>query len=302
MQISYDDLKTFIAVVDTGSYSKAAQLLGITRTTIARRISKLEELTGDRLVIINTYKFKITESGTQFYNLVVEKFKSFDVTMDEISQRYSCNKEVAGDLRVQLPPMLAMYKISPKIPRFLHDNPKLNLAIFYSKDFEVDLVKNELDVAVVNHLPSKPDQKVKKIFSYSLGLFCTAEYKKNYGVPESIDELREHLIVGHTKENYKLEKYVVLTDKDNNKQIKVAMPRRLMGNSENNTLSFLYSNEAIVPLFIPNDEYTQSRNLIRVLPNWIIKDFHNYYMLTNQFSNELNVRVFTKFIQDCLSK
>lgn len=302
MQITYDDLKTFIAVVDTGSYSKAAQQLGVTRTTISRRIAKLEEITENRLVLVNTYNFKITDFGVQFYDLVVEKVKSFDSVIHGISEKYGLSKEVSGSLRVQLPPMLSMYHISPKIPRFLQNNPNLNLAIFYTKDFEVDLFKHELDIAVVNNMPSKQDQKVQKFFSYNCGLFCTHEYKKNYGIPETIEELSEHLVVGHTKENYKLEKSVILTNTISDQQIEVEMPHRLMANSENNVLPFLYSNEAIVPLLMHNDVCAESENLIRVLPNWIIKDFLNFYILINPFSNELNVGAFIKFIKECLPR
>ena len=55
-----------------------------------------------------------------------------------ISNKFNVSKEISGELRVQLPPMLSMHHISPKLPIFLKNNPKINLAVFYSKDFEVD--------------------------------------------------------------------------------------------------------------------------------------------------------------------
>jgi DNA-binding transcriptional LysR family regulator len=301
MQIIYDDLKTFITVVDFGSYSNAAKHLGITRTTISRRIAKLEDITENKLLIINTYNFKITNFGQELYNSIVDEVKSFDVFIDSLTRKLNANKEISGDLRVQLPPMLSMHHISSKLPAFLKNNPKINLAVFYSKDFEVDIIKHELDLAVVNHIPSKQDQKVRKIFSYDIGLFCTTEYQEQYGIPESIEELQEHLILGYARENYKLEKLVTLTNIIENRQIKFEMPNRLMGNSEVNTIALLNSNEAIVPLILYKDMNKYNPRIVRVLPDWIIKDFLTYYILINPFSNETNVKAFYNFIQECLS-
>lgn len=301
MQITYDDLKTFITVVNSGSYSHAAKNLGITRTTIARKISKLEEITENKLLIVNTYNFKLTTFGQEFYDSVVDKVKSFDVFIDDLSNKFNVSKEVSGDLRVQLPPMLSMHHISPKLPIFLKNNPKINLAVFYSKDFEVDIIKYDLDLAVVNHIPSKQDQKIKKIFSYNIGLFCTKEYQKNNGIPETVEELREHLILGHCRENYKLEKFVTLTNTVDNKKINIEMPNRLMGNSEVNTIALLNSNEAIVPLLLYNTMHSDNPDIVRVLPDWRIKDFMTYYILINPFSNKVNIKAFYNFLQDCLS-
>lgn len=300
MQITYEDLKTFITVVNSGSYSNAAKELGITRTTISRRIAKLEEITENRLLIINTYNFKVTTFGQELYDSVVDKVKSFDTFIENLDNKFNTRKDVAGNLRVQLPPMLSMYHISPKLPIFLKNNPKINLAVFYSKDFEVDIIKHELDLAVVNHIPSKQDQKIKKIFSHSIGLFCTKEYQKTYGIPEHVEELQEHLILGHTRENYKLEKFVTFTNVVDDTTTKIEMPNKLMGNSEVNTIALLNSNEVIVPLLLNHTIHIDNPHIVRVLPDWIIKDFMTYYLIINPFSDKTNVNAFYKFLQDCL--
>lgn len=301
MQITYEDLKTFIVVVQSGSYSKAAQVLSTSRTTIARRINRIEQITANRVVIVNSYHFMITEFGLQFYDSIVNKINSFDQVINEVNARYSHNHEIAGDLRVALPPVLSAYYISAKIPTFLRKYPKLNLAVFYSKNFETDPVRHEIDLMVVNHIPSKQDQKIQKIFSFDVGLFCTRKYQEKYGIPQTLSELNQHIIVGHTREDYKLEKTIKLTNNLNNKIIEVDMPNRLMANSEHNILCFMHSGEAIIPLIMRNEFCLEKDDLVRVLPDYTVKDFLTYYLITNPFSNQLNVQTFATFIKECLS-
>ena len=94
---------------------------------------------------------------------------------------------------------------------------------------------------------------------------------------------------------------MTLTNTVDNKKINIEMPNRLMGNSEVNTIALLNSNEAIVPLLLYNTMHSDNPDIVRVLPDWRIKDFMTYYILINPFSNKVNIKTFYNFLQECLS-
>ena len=298
MDITYEDIKFFITAVETQSYSKAALVLSTTRTTVSRKITRLEQLLGAKLILVNTYSFKVTDFGLQFYDSVVDSVLKFDSSMQEIKSKFQVQQEPEGVLRVLLPPILSMYYISPKIPEFVMKYPKLELVIFYSKDFETDPVKHELDLMLINHLPSKQDQKVKKVFSVEYGFFCTKKYQEEYGIPETLDELDEHVIMGHAQENYKLEHSIAIVNSKTGVSSYISMPKRLMSNSENNSLCFLKSNKVIIALMMKNDICLEQLDLVRVLPDYYFKEYVNYYIVKNSLNNNPNVNLFISFIEE----
>ncbi|AUR52963.1 LysR family transcriptional regulator [Aquella oligotrophica] len=107
---SYDDIFLFVKVVDVGNFSDSAKLLKISAATISRRIRGLEDSLGVALIRRDTRNFELTAAGEQIYQEFLNKDKLFSEAIKNIIAQ---DQEVKGVLRVALPLILGLEKITP---------------------------------------------------------------------------------------------------------------------------------------------------------------------------------------------
>lgn len=137
-------IRTFLLVVETGSFSSAARRKNIAASSIARQINVLEESLSVRLLNRTTRAQSLTEAGRVYYDRMSDLVRSIDNVNSIVS---SFQSDVKGLLRVQLRTSAAMEVIVPELPKFLLEYPDLSIDVQLN-DERVDLVKNHIDVAV----------------------------------------------------------------------------------------------------------------------------------------------------------
>tara|TARA_R110000803_G_scaffold76020_3_gene140421 strand:+ start:1964 stop:2854 length:891 start_codon:yes stop_codon:yes gene_type:complete len=181
-------LRSFISVVDTGSFNQAAQLLNASTAAVSRRVSGLESALDVRLLNRTTRRIELTEAGQQFYQDVVNIFQSLDEAQERIQTR---SQHLKGNLRISAPLSFGITSLTPILTGFMKLHPELNIHL-QLEDQRTNFVADGIDVGIRvgrledSTLVALPITKISAIF-------CAApSYLTQYGEPKTPEELINH--------------------------------------------------------------------------------------------------------------
>lgn len=301
---SFDDLFLFTQVADIGSYLHTAKKLKISETTIGRRIKNLERSLNVKLIHMTTKHFEITEIGMQIYSAIKNRSINMEYLIEAIDNILKSKLEPQGNITLVLPNALGFELITDKIPDFLDRYPKINLNILYQNK-ELDLIKDGIDVAIINHIPKLQSQKIKHIYSSNVKLFCTKKYADKYGIPNTPQELSSHRVTGYINDDYSVDKNLPITHIKTGEIVVIPMPKKITTNNSLHNIKLLQTGKVIGALLcdleLEKTNIINEADLIHVLPNYLIDKKHYYLVRHTTTSNgDLKVRLLCDFLEQCL--
>jgi DNA-binding transcriptional LysR family regulator len=188
------DYEIFARVIKAGSLSAAARELNSTPAMISKRLTRLEDRLGVKLLHRTTRRLTATEVGQSFYDRVLTVLAAVD---DAESVATSDNLRPRGLLRISLPTAFGRLHIAPRLKCFLDQNPELKLLVDLNDDY-VDLVAGAFDVAI--RIGTLPDSGlIARRLAPNRRVLCAAPaYLEQYGVPQSLEDLRQHRVLAAT--------------------------------------------------------------------------------------------------------
>src|SRR6202162_1779891 len=176
----------FLTVAEMGSFTRAADSLGIQKGRASTAVRKLEEDVGVRLLHRTTRSVQLTEDGRVFH----ARARDLLAEVDDLHSMFASDRvALRGRLRIDLPTEVARTTIVPALPDFMATHPELELELS-STDRQVDLVPEGFDCVL--RLVSRGQGT---LFPPPLGLLrmvnaASPAYLARYGVPRSLDDLR----------------------------------------------------------------------------------------------------------------
>lgn len=294
MEYSLDKLLFFKDVVELGNFSNASKFFNVSDTTVARRVIQLEEDIGAPLLIVNSKCFVLTKVGEQIYHLIKNNTNFINKLTSDITDVVINKKNNSTILKIIVPGTLG-YLMVGFFKDFIMKNKNIGLQVFYQNTSKVDLVRDGIDLAIINYVPDQQNQKFKKIFSTSGGIYCTQEYADKYGVPLIPEELANHLVVGQLFDNYSFNSTLVNQKTGKSYDFNYT-DFRFMSNSGTHNLELLKSNEFICGFFDYAKFDSVSSRVLRVLP-----DYHSvfdYYLIKHSHNNSKEVNLLSKCLSD----
>ncbi len=198
---SLADLDVFARIVTAGSMSAAGRELGLSPAVISKRIRRLEERLGTRLLQRTTRQIALTEAGQGFYERVVAILASAEEAEAWVSRRSTAAR---GLLRVSAPTSFGRLHIAPHLPAFLDTHPELTVDLVLNDAF-VDIVGEGFDVAV--RIADLQDSSlVARRLAANHRVLCAApRYIAEYGFPKTLQELGSHRLIAHNTDQWRLE-------------------------------------------------------------------------------------------------
>jgi len=134
--------RIFINVVDKGSFSSAAKLMGIPVATVSRRVAELESSLDVRLLERSTRKLRLTEAGATLYEYIFRGVEEMDAGLLALSEK---EQDLKGRLRLSIPPSFEpMWSLINNF-QALHTNIKINL---FASERRLDFIEDGIDVAL----------------------------------------------------------------------------------------------------------------------------------------------------------
>jgi LysR family transcriptional regulator, regulator for bpeEF and oprC len=184
-------LRIFAAVVDNGSFARAAEALRVGRPSVTNAVSALEDSVGARLLHRTTRRSSLTGEGELFYERAVQIIGEADAARNLFGGKEHSPK---GRLRVDIPVGLAKPLIIPQLPDFALRYPDIEVILGVS-DQPVDLLAEGVDCVLrVGELTST--SMISRVVARVAMVTCAApDYLATYGAPSTIEDLASHRAV-----------------------------------------------------------------------------------------------------------
>jgi DNA-binding transcriptional LysR family regulator len=181
-----EPLLIFIRVAEMGSFTRAAQSLGIQKGRASTVVRALEAKVGARLLHRTTRNVQLTGEGQAFHMRASELLAAAEALHFMFADR---DTPVSGRLRINLPTVLARHTIFPALPDFIDAYPDIDLQISLS-DRQVDLVREGFDCVLRAGSITEESLLARPLGALMMASAASPEYLERHGVPKTIEDLR----------------------------------------------------------------------------------------------------------------
>jgi DNA-binding transcriptional LysR family regulator len=181
------ELLAFTRIVEAKSLSRAAAELGVPRATIGRRLARLEERLGTRLLRRTTRSLSLTDAGNNYY-------RHARIVLDAVAQAEASvrakDNVMRGDLRVSVPPIIEDSFLS-MVTSFAKKFPEVRVQVDFSTRI-VDLIRDGYDVALRASAEIQPGLVARTVGRHKVIAVASPAYLTKNGTPRTVKDLRKH--------------------------------------------------------------------------------------------------------------
>lgn len=183
-----EDMRSFVEVVETGGFSRAADRLGVSKSIVSRRISRLEADLGVQLLARSTRGISATEAGTEFKARAERILAEVEDARDAVREH---GGGLSGRLRIAAPFSFGVRHVAPLLADIARENPRLDIDVAYS-DHTVDLIGEGFDVAIRIGTLRDSSLIARTIAPVHSAIVASPAYLAANGAPETPDEVSSH--------------------------------------------------------------------------------------------------------------
>jgi len=184
----FENMNTFIRVVESGTISAAADKLGVAKSAVSRRLKELEEHLGVELFHRTTRSMNLTDTGRGFYERSARILADLDEAESAAAQEHG---ELRGTLRVALPLSFGLHHMSAPISEFARRHPKVRFELDLN-DRRVDLIEEGADVALRVGRLRDSSLIARKLFDARTVVIASPAYIAEHGAPQTPADLAGH--------------------------------------------------------------------------------------------------------------
>lgn len=195
MKVTLEELQAFVAVVDTGSITAAAEQVGQTTSGISRALRRLEGKLGTTLLHRTTRRLALTEEGAMFLQHARDVIRAVEHAEEQVALR---RDQPCGRLRINAASPFMQHVIIPLIPEFRRRYPQIMLEL-NSDDFIIDLLEQHTDIAIRIGVLKDSSIHARALGATRLRVLASPDYLRRHGTPMSVDDLSSHSCLGFTQ-------------------------------------------------------------------------------------------------------
>jgi DNA-binding transcriptional LysR family regulator len=190
----FDTLLAFVRVVEAGSFTKAAQTLHMSKTTVSQLVQQLEARLQVKLLHRTTRQVKVTPEGAAYYERVSTVLGDLQDADDVLAGEQAAPR---GRLRIDVPSPFARLILMPALSAFHQRYPEIQIAMGVS-DRNVNVIGENVDCVIRGGEVNVPSLVARHVADLQLGAYAAPAYLKAMGTPEHPRELEDepHRIVG----------------------------------------------------------------------------------------------------------
>lgn len=293
--MDWDKLRIFYAVSQAKSLTKAAITLGLSQSAVSRQVSSLEEKLGTTLFHRHARGLVHTEQGDILFNTVSEMVGKLHATETILSESSTKPK---GSFTITAPSAIGTVWLAPVLREFNDLYPDIEITLIVD-DNELDLSMREADVAIRLYSSKHPDLIQKPLVSLSNSIYASNDYLRDYGIPNSLADLKHHRVIAYANQ-------VSSPFKDVNWLLELPEARKLKlkpaikMNSLNAIRRSLKSGMGIAAM--PDYMMYRARHISKLLPDVKGPVTDAYYVYPMELKNSRRIAVFRSFIKRKLAE
>jgi LysR family transcriptional regulator AphB len=296
MEHDLNDMMVFLAVVETGSFTLAAERLGIPKANVSRKVSRLESNLDVTLLERSTRSQHLTEAGRRYLAHCKRIHEELDLATASVCELFH---SYAGDLKVGASVATGQQILRPALGQFMHQYPDLKVQLNLVNR-RVDFIEEGFDVVI--RIGQLKDSMLiaKKLGSVCRSLFASPTYLAKHGKPEAIAQLAKHQLLIMNPINNTANKQLTmnLLSKHGESFELDCQPRLLVDD-------FVMLKQAIVdglgiavlPEYMSNKEVATGA-LVKILPDWGTAAVDIYALYPKHRAKIPKVKAFLEFVNE----
>ncbi len=199
---SVSDLEVFARVVSAGSLSAAGRELGLSPALVSKRLRKLEDRLGSRLLQRTTRQLALTDAGHGFYERVVNILAGIEEAESFVMRR---STQAQGMLKISAPTSFGRMHIAPYLGKYMKLHPEVSINLVLSDEM-VDIVGEGFDLAIRIGRLKDSSLVARRLAPVERYLVASRDYVRRNGAPNTIEDLSSHTCLPtHNGEPWKLD-------------------------------------------------------------------------------------------------
>ncbi len=276
-------LKILSAVIDHGSFSKAASELEISQVTVSKKISELEDFIGEALI-------ERTSKGIRPLPGALKLHISYKTSLNRLGVFLSGLKndinKYQGPVKLAVPSILGYFALSAYLPQFLRENSQIKLAITFT-DNPVSLINDDFDLVIAERQPKWQNARYKHLYTVSNGIYANERYIQLNSVQKKVRGGHSQRYASINSVNFQTDSNLSIVSPTNNQDIKLGLPI-FRGTSFYGSLPDIFS-----------DETLREYGLKRINDDMRLVN-KSYYLIRNSDYLTPAVQKVIEFIDDCI--
>lgn len=279
------------AVVESGSFARAAEALGLTASGVSRAVARLESRIGVRLLDRTTRSLRLTDDGARFYEQVVPLLGGIE---EAAAYAAGTTQAVRGRLRINVDPYFSRLILAPRLGLFLDRYPDLQIEVVTRNEIG-DLVADGMDVAVrFGEIPAKSSLIARQLFRTRVITVAAPSYLAKHGTPKLPADLADHTCIQYqdplTGRPFEWEL------RRGKKVVPIETRGRVLVNDAGTTLATCLAGIGIAQVFsLGMKPYLDSGQLVDLYPDWPDETFPLHCFYPSRHHVPAKVRAFIDF-------
>ena len=293
MKEVFSAIPVFVAVLESGSFSLAAERLRMTKSAVSKRISGLEDNLGTRLFHRSTRKLTLTEAGEEFSDYARNAVYIAQQGIDATSLYQGSPK---GTLKINAPMTFSRLHLVPHLKEFLELYPDIKV-ILNMDDKVVDMIDGAYDVSIRIGQLKDSTLIAKKLAKCSSVLCASPSYLKKVGIPQTPFDLRDHNCIYYSL----FQAGVEWTFLNENRKMSVEPTGNFIVNNSDAICEMLLQGLGIcqMPTFIVQ-QYLNTGQLVEVLEPFSLPEHSIFAVYPQRRHVPEKVKVFIHFLESKL--
>lgn len=288
-------LNTFVAVIETGSMTKAAKRLKQPISRVSRALSRLERDLNQQLILRTTRSFKITKSGQQL-------FREMQPVMQQIAglerSLSSENNEISGIIKITAPEDFGQILMAPLIAELSELYPNLELDLNLTDEY-VDLVQTETDIGIRGGRLKDSTLKAKYIGESSFIFVAAPKYIEKFGMPKKPEDLVKHRCLYSPLGPNSQRNEWNITNGTRAEKIRIKPHMKINHKATTAALALAGFGITLLPTPMVNRHF-ESKELVHVLPSWGLESAPVHLVYPPQRIISRKVREVSAFLESRL--
>lgn len=295
--IDPNDLLIFASVAELGSFSRAAERIGLPKSTVSRRLAALEQRLGERLLLRTTRRQSLTEFGLQLLEHARQVVLEVEA-VTALSERRQATP--SGRLRVSMPSDFANLLLADTLAAFIALYPAIQLELDLSPR-RVDLLGEGFDVVLrIGNLPDDASLAARRLAVFSFGLYASPNYLAEHGEPVDPEDLARHAAIRMLQANGEAASWMLAQGEQRWQGIP---PGRASANAPELLIRLACAGAGIaaVPDYFAASDVRRGA-LRRVLPGWSLPSATAWAVFPERKLMPVKTRVFIDMLQTALAQ
>lgn len=253
--------RIFVKIIQAGSFTKAAEILKLPKSTVSKALTRLESETGTRLLVRTTRSQTLTASGKAYYETCLQPLQTIEEAQKSL---YGRDSIVSGLVKMTAPEDLGFEVIAPAIGELSRLHPKLYFELNFTNEV-VDLVRDGYDLAIRLGALSESRLKAKRVGEVTLVLVASPSYIKSSDKVKKPTDVSQHSCLSISSESLNQR----WTLKNKKQTVHVSINPKIDSNQVTSLLKLAISGAGIafLPHFLCRKDLEEG-HLQRVLPEW----------------------------------